>query len=242
MNLSDLKKDLPYKFKVQTAQQYGAIMVAYVDSRIVQDLLDDVVGPGNWQDKYYEVKGNVYCSIGIKCEDGWVWKSDCGTAGNIETEKSEASDAFKRAGVKWGIARFLYSLPQTKLNTIEYKGKNGKSSFKPVDGNNNILWDGDSQTAYCMLLKGKSPPKKNPQKPPAKKPELPKALAVMNEHEQAAMTSVFLIKIADKPKGMDDKLFKFEAATKLYESMGHWPTTQQEQEEAIAFLDKEYTK
>jgi hypothetical protein len=234
MNLSELKKDLPYKFKVQTAQQYGAIMVAYVDSRIVQDLLDDVVGEGNWQDKYYDVKGNVYCSLGIKVDDEWVWKSDCGTAGNIETEKSEASDAFKRAAVKWGIARFLYSLPETKLKTKQHTNQ----KYYPVDNMGNILWDGDKQTDYCRKLHGKNPPKQKPapKKAPAKKPVPPK----MDEGNIAAMTSIFLIAANDKPDGMSLDDFKREASGKLYQAMGHWPTTQGEQEEAISILDKEY--
>ena len=33
--------------------------VAYIDSRDVQKLLDEVVGAENWQDKYYEQKWNV---------------------------------------------------------------------------------------------------------------------------------------------------------------------------------------
>ena len=202
-------------------------MVAYVDSRIVQDLLDEVVGIGKWQDKYYEVKGNVYCSIGIKCGEDWIWKSDCGTAGNIETEKSEASDAFKRAAVKWGIARFLYSLPKTKLKTKQHTNK----KFYPVDAADNILWDGETQTKYCMSLSGKTPPKA---KGRAKK------LPPMNEHEIDAMKQVWLMTKALKPQDKTDETFKQMIMGKLYEKMGHWPTTQQEQEEAINILDKEF--
>jgi hypothetical protein len=204
-------------------------------------LLDDVVGPGNWQDKYYEVKGNVYCSIGIKVGDEWVWKSDCGTAGNIETEKSEASDAFKRAGVKWGIARFLYSLPQTKINTATYKDKKdnkGRPKYYPADSNNNILWDGEAQTVYCKSLNGSKPPRKSPPTTPPK--QLSPKTSKMNEHEITAMKSVWLMVKGLKPESQSEDDFKKVIMNYLYKAMKHWPTTQAEQEDAINILDKEF--
>jgi hypothetical protein len=241
MNLNNLKKDLPYKFKVQTAQQYGAVMVAYVDSRIVQDLLDDVVGPENWQDKYTAGVNCAYCSIGIKCGDEWVWKGDCGTAGNIEKEKSQASDAFKRAAVKWGVARFLYSLPITKLKTVTYKDKKdnqGRLKYYPCDNNSNILWDREAITAFCRGLSSGKPPVK-PAKVPPKKPA-PAKLPSMNEHEIAAMKNVWAMTKGLKPEAKQEKIFKQMIMSHLYKTMGHWPTTQGEQEEAINILDKEF--
>jgi hypothetical protein len=41
----------------------------------------------------------------------------------MEKEKGEASDAFKRAGVMWGIGRFIYSQKIIKLPRKEKKGK-----------------------------------------------------------------------------------------------------------------------
>ena len=47
--------------------------------------------------------------------DRWVWKWDCGIESRADSEgnqkKGEASDAFKRAGFRWGIGRELYSSP-----------------------------------------------------------------------------------------------------------------------------------
>lgn len=125
MNLKDLKKEIPFKWRVQSANKYGAKCVAYIDARQVQDLLDEVVGAENWQCKYSEHKNNLFCSIGILQEDCdvWVWKSDCGTESNVEKEKGEASDAFKRAAVMWGVGRFLYSKKIITLPVIEVNGK-----------------------------------------------------------------------------------------------------------------------
>lgn len=91
-------------------------LLLYADSRAVMNILDITVGPANWQRKHYEVKGRNYCSIGIHFNDGWVWKDDCGSESNIEQEKGEASDAFKRAAVNWGIARELYTAPKIEVD------------------------------------------------------------------------------------------------------------------------------
>ncbi len=121
MNLKKLLTYMPYRWKVQTANQYSSSLVAYLDSRDVQSKLDEVCGTG-WQDKYYEVCGNLYCAIGIKCGEDWIWRTDCGTPSAFDKEKGQASDAFKRAAVKLGIGRFLYNLDIIKLKSVEKNG------------------------------------------------------------------------------------------------------------------------
>ena len=112
MELNKLCQKIPFKWKIQTINQNTkkAQCVAYIDARAVMDLLDKVVGADNWQDDYKLVGDRLIAGIGIRTEQGWVWKWDTGTAGNFEAEKSEISDAFKRAAVKWGVGRFLYDL------------------------------------------------------------------------------------------------------------------------------------
>ena len=117
MNLEDLKKELPYKWRVQSSRYGKANCVAYIDARDAQDLLDEVVGPGKWSTEYYESCGLLMCRVGVYTEDGWVWKSDTGSESNVEKQKGHASDAFKRACVSWGIGRFLYRLPIQTLKT-----------------------------------------------------------------------------------------------------------------------------
>ena len=45
-------------------------------------------------------------------KEKWIAKEDVGIESNMEKEKGEASDAFKRAGFNWGIGRELYTTPQ----------------------------------------------------------------------------------------------------------------------------------
>jgi len=130
MNLQDLKKELPYKWRVQSSNQWGATCVAYIDARFVQDLLDEVCGQENWQVKYEEHKGNLFASIGINSDNEWIWKSDCGTESQVEKEKGEASDSFKRACFNWGIGRELYTAPFIWVNAdnVALTDKGGKKS------------------------------------------------------------------------------------------------------------------
>ncbi len=166
MDLKDLKKEIPFQWRVQSTNQFWASCVAYIDARDVQDLLDDVVGPENWQCKYEEHKGNLFCSIGIRtidifgrAEEGdeincWTWKSDCGTESNVEKQKGEASDAFKRAAVMWGIGRFLYSKEIVKL-PVKEKGKDQRGNPKYVpfsDKTGKFVYDKDVITQWCNAL------------------------------------------------------------------------------------------
>lgn len=139
MNLELLKESIPFKWRVQNFSKNSAIAscVAYIDARDVMDMLDAVVGSENWQSDYKEVKGNLYAGIGIKIKDDWVWKWDVGTEANSEKQKSEASDSFKRAAVKWGVGRFLYDIPVQYVKTNEKK-KDDNYPY-PVDDEGNKI-------------------------------------------------------------------------------------------------------
>jgi hypothetical protein len=124
MKLQDLRKEIPYKWRTGP----GNTQLAYIDARDVMDLLDEVVGPENWQDSYELVGDKIIAGVGILANDQWVWKYDTGTESNIEEEKGMFSDAFKRAAVKWGVGRFLYDLkpkkePWTSLSYTHAKEK-----------------------------------------------------------------------------------------------------------------------
>lgn len=103
-------------------------LLLYKTARTDMMVLDETVGPENWQCRYVSIDGKLYCELGIKCGDEWVWKSDTGTESNMESQKGEASDAFKRAGFRWGIGRELYSAPRITVlaDKCSIKQKNGK--------------------------------------------------------------------------------------------------------------------
>jgi hypothetical protein len=102
--------------KVKKVNDNGLVALLYKTARTDMDLLDETIGNENWMNDYREIKGNLYAGIGIKQNDGtYVWKWDCGIESREDGEgnekKGEASDAFKRAGFRWGIGRELYTSP-----------------------------------------------------------------------------------------------------------------------------------
>ena len=81
----------------------------YVDARYVMDVLDEGVGPDNWQRTHVMGDGGkVICCIAIRIDGEWITKCDGAGETAIEAEKGSFSDSFKRAAVSWGIARDLY--------------------------------------------------------------------------------------------------------------------------------------
>lgn len=113
--------------KVKQVTGNGAVALLYKSARVDMDMLDSVVGQDKWTCDYKEIKGNLFCGIAIDTGNGFLWKWDCGvesaqTDGN--EKKAEASDAFKRAGFRWGIGRELYTAPFTFLKVDTVKNGN----------------------------------------------------------------------------------------------------------------------
>lgn len=141
MNIKDLLKPMAYKWRVQSFSKNkpSASCVAYIDARDVMARLDEVCGAENWQNEYYQVKDTMFCKIGIKIDNVWIWKSDGGAESDVEAKKGEASDAFKRAAVKWGIGRFLYDLDIKYLKANAVK-KDGVYPYL-VNDDGERIWD-----------------------------------------------------------------------------------------------------
>lgn len=125
--------------KVKQVKENGCVCLLYKTARTDMDLLDNAVGSENWQCEYEEIKGNMYCKIGIYNEKlgQWIWKQDCGIEsredGDGNEKKGEASDAFKRAGFKWGIGRELYTAPFIWIKSDVVPTKAAGNGYKLVD-------------------------------------------------------------------------------------------------------------
>ena len=105
-----------------------ATVLAYKDARVDMNRLDEVCG-SDWQNQYELIDGQLFCRIGIKIDDQWIWRQDVGAESLKEKTKGRASDAFKRAAFRWGIGRELYDYPaiQVKLNSSEFRIENDKA-------------------------------------------------------------------------------------------------------------------
>ena len=104
------------RFKPAVVTGHRALALAYVDARVIQDRLDEVLGVEGWQDDYKILPdGSVVCRLRLRLGDDWVTKVDVGGPSEQpdggDRIKAAFSDALKRAAVKFGVGRYLYRLP-----------------------------------------------------------------------------------------------------------------------------------
>jgi hypothetical protein len=93
-----------------------ATCLAYVQARAIMNRLDEVCGPENWKPEYQFIskmdgmKPGILCGLSIRVDKEWITKYDGAEQTDIEEFKGGLSSALKRAGVPWGIGRYLYNL------------------------------------------------------------------------------------------------------------------------------------
>lgn len=136
--------------RIQQISEKGLSLLLYVTSRDGQKRLDEKYGPLGWQDKYEVIDGDLYCIISAwdKSKNMWISKEDVGTASYTAKEKGRASDAFKRACVKHGIGRELYTAPFIWISANQCNIKssgNGKFSTKDKFSVNLITYTSDQK-------------------------------------------------------------------------------------------------
>ena len=113
-----------------------ARVLAYVTNRAIQERLDEVVGPENWQNTFREgPAGGVACGLSVRVvrPDGsaeWITKWDGAENSEVEPVKGGFSNAMKRAAVQWGIGRYLYDLEEGWARVSD----TGRFSAKTKDG------------------------------------------------------------------------------------------------------------
>lgn len=114
-----------------------ATLVLYKNARIDMNILDKVFGTFGWMRRHEVLDGKLFCTVSVwsQTRQMWIHKQDVGISENdIQSQKTEASDSFKRACVNLGIGRELYTAPNIffKLNSTEFfeKGQGGKITCK----------------------------------------------------------------------------------------------------------------
>src|SRR4051794_9914580 len=103
----------PFEHDEVKVRSYSGRQLHYITARTVMNRLDNVLGPENWWDEYIPSTNSVLCRLSIRLPDGsTLTKADAGgyagMADSGDDDKSGYSDAFKRAAVKFGVARYLY--------------------------------------------------------------------------------------------------------------------------------------
>lgn len=127
----------------ETNGKKWALVLAYVTNRAIMERLDDVFGIDGWQNEYQPMPdGGIICGLKCKVPIGlvpyekngvvkategfeWITKYDGADKTAIEATKGGLSNAMKRAGVQWGIGRYLYRLETTFVTLLEEKPMSG---------------------------------------------------------------------------------------------------------------------
>ena len=121
-------KESEIDVRVATVTEKGVSLLLYKDARCDMNILDEAVGPMNWQRSHTRDNANCIVSIWDEDKKQWISKEDTGTESFTEKEKGQASDSFKRACFNWGIGRELYTAPFIWISkdycNIKSKGNN----------------------------------------------------------------------------------------------------------------------
>ncbi len=138
------EKQVSWRVGATNADKTRGQALPYIDNRIVQNRLDDVVGPSNWKNRYEEVIVDnrllaVRCIISVKTDGEWVDKEDAAHLDESSTSsnarelagKGVYSDAMKRAAVQWGIGRYLYDYAAPWV-ALDEKGRLGEIPRLPA--------------------------------------------------------------------------------------------------------------
>lgn len=161
--------------RVAQVKKNGVSLLLYKDARVDQNILDETVGPMNWQRSHSRENANCTVSIWDDVKKMWVSKEDTGKESNTEAEKGLASDSFKRACFNWGIGRELYTAPfiwiSSDMCRIQPRGQGytcyDRFTVRDIgyDENrsiNRLVIESKGKVVYEMVRKVGNPSKKEP--------------------------------------------------------------------------------
>lgn len=189
------------EIEVRASQVFekGVQLLLYKDARVDYRILDETFGMFGWTNQYAVLNGVTYCTVGIfNPKTGeYVPKANCGAEGNIEKEKSTASDAFKRACFNIGIGRELYTkififVPAETYkdgNYYKLKDKYQKWYVKDIYTDNEkekieYLEIADSKTNKVVFTYGKKPQIETQQvKQPKEEPKKEEKVEVLSSEQ-----------------------------------------------------------
>ena len=153
----DLKAD-EIDVRIASVKINGLSLLLYKDARVDMDILDETIGPKNWQRKHSRDNANCIIEIWDNEKQQWISKEDTGVESFTQKEKGLASDSFKRAGFNWGIGRELYTAP-----FIWVTNKNAQIQDSKINATSGaeILWISDNEFITLMVPenRGKAPEK-----------------------------------------------------------------------------------
>ena len=216
-------KDVEWRIQSVDKDKLRGLAVPYIDSRAVQNRLDEVFGIYGWQNTFSpwhtrkkgasgQIESQI-CGISVydKNTGEWITKWDGAEDTNIEPIKGGLSDSFKRAAVQWGIGRYLYDMPSIFVQAVPYR-----DSFRIADHEKKRLMEAHEKfIKEKFALVAQSSDVQSPTKPPLRTdpPAYPyQVLQVSRQESSGAQRMVIeLQQSGAKPilayfQGWDDRL------------------------------------
>ena len=118
------EENIKWRITATTQDKTKGLAVPYIDTRAIQNRLDDILGIDGWKVSYRHIKDGFICSLSLKLNNEWITKEDGANLTDYEQIKGGISTAFKRtASSGFSIGRYIYDIP---LKWIKIK-KQGNS-------------------------------------------------------------------------------------------------------------------
>lgn len=133
---------LGWKPQALNADKTQALVAPYADPRAYTDRLNDVLGPGGWEEKFTVVSVPFRRKDSWKADASWIEGTKVivtcelaipGLGRHVDVGEEETGDenvgtsafaqAFKRACVKFGLGRYLYDFPKGMWAPYDAKRK-----------------------------------------------------------------------------------------------------------------------
>lgn len=235
--------------RVSTVKANGISLLLYKDARCDMNILDETVGPMNWQRSHSRDNANCIVSIWDEEKKMWISKEDTGTESNTEAAKGLASDSFKRACFNWGIGRELYTAPFIWVSSGNYEvmdnGKTPKDTFKVKsitikDKKIVALEIINEKTGAVVYSKGKggtTKPKSAPKAEPKAEVKAEQAPGEQNSEEDKKKLQDLQVKFVNycKEHGIDYKKYGLKMDSSYDEFDNAYSLAQAEVQAAMPF-------
>lgn len=149
------------KWRVQSAWPDSGtvkcLVFPYINKTALETRLDEVCGPANWHTTgmtTHELHvGVLAIQVGISIWTGeqWVTKFDVSDVPKREAPKGSYSGAFKRAGSKWGVGRYLGRVPAMFADTSKTGGKGWEwAELSQKHGGKEYYWKPPTLPAWAL--------------------------------------------------------------------------------------------
>lgn len=117
-------------------------LALYTKPQVVYNLMDETYGADNWTCEHTAVpKGDgqvtMFCKVSVYDEERkrWISRDDAGEAiGTFFSDKSQSTDAFKRACAMFGVARELKTMPEAIVCRAFVPAKDENNNGVKING------------------------------------------------------------------------------------------------------------